>query len=176
MYAFKQIGISTNLSLFNNQIIAFRFILIGIGTNLSLFYAIIARRLYLAWIGTSDWQKKTNWSTISLLRVSSLYHANSSEIPKLSAEKHLQNIPTSILAPCILMCSWMSKYLQRNGKIGNMQKCYIHCRILHWEPYWWFLKMGATSNLVPRKKRIQCQPLSVCSQWRCVSTFHAVAK
>ena len=74
---------------------------------------------------------KTNWSTVSLLRVSSLYHANCSEIPKLSAEKHLQNIPFSILAPCILMCSWMSKYLQRIGKIGKMQKCYIYCRFLH---------------------------------------------
>jgi len=67
-------------------------------------------------------------------QIGPLFHysgANCSEIPKLSAEKNLQNIPTSILAPCILMCSWMSKYLQRIGKIGNMQKCYIYCRFLH---------------------------------------------
>ncbi len=63
---------------------------------------------------------------------------NCSEIPKLLAEKQLQNIPTSILAPCILMCSWMSKYLQQIGKIGKMLKCYIYCRFLHWEPHWWF--------------------------------------
>ncbi len=42
-----------------------------------------------------------------------------------------------------------------SGRFGKMQKCYIYCRFLHWEPHWWFFKMGAKSKgcLVPWKKQ-----------------------
>ena len=102
----------------------------------------------------------------SLLRVSSLYHANCSEIPKLSAEKHYKTYPPASwhhAFSCAHGCQIIYNELRRLATCKNV--IYIADSFIE-KPSDDFSKWVQNQKdvLFLEKKTKKYQPLSVCSQ------------